>query len=453
MRHRARADVPHRRARGRGVQGRLRRATGSGAASRSWSSTRTATRTTAASSSTTAASSRSTTASSIRGCRSSRGSRATSASRCATGRTACKLALIICHDGMFPEMARECAYKGAEIMLRTAGYTAPIRHAWQHHQPGQRVPQPDACTASVCLCGSDGTFDSMGEGMFCNFDGTRDGRGRRPRPTRSSPAKCGPTWCAKRAPHWGVENNIYQLGHRGYVAVKGGAHGLPVHVHARHGRGRYRLPWEDEVRSRRRHVVRLRAADATHAPTTCARAAAERAQGGVTTMSALAADRTTTSRRHADPYPWPYDGDLRPANTALVVIDMQTDFCGVGGYVDKMGYDLSLTRAPIEPISEADGAHARARLSRSSTRAKAIAPTWPTCPPTSAGARAASARRRRHRRRRAVRPHPGARRAGLGDHPRARAAARRSRHRQARQGLVLRHRPRADPAHARHRAT
>jgi biuret amidohydrolase len=52
----------------------------------------------------------------------------------------------------------------------------------------------------------------------------------------------------------------------------------------------------------------------------------------------------------ADPYPWPYDGDLRPANTALVVIDMQTDFCSAGGYVDKMGYDLSLTRAPIAPI-------------------------------------------------------------------------------------------------------
>ena len=52
----------------------------------------------------------------------------------------------------------------------------------------------------------------------------------------------------------------------------------------------------------------------------------------------------------ADPYPWPFNGELFPGNTVFLIIDMQTDFCGPGGYVDKMGYDLSLTRAPIEPI-------------------------------------------------------------------------------------------------------
>jgi biuret amidohydrolase len=53
----------------------------------------------------------------------------------------------------------------------------------------------------------------------------------------------------------------------------------------------------------------------------------------------------------SEPYAWPYDGDLRPANTALVIIDMQTDFCGKGGYVDLMGYDISNSRACIEPIN------------------------------------------------------------------------------------------------------
>src|SRR5260370_33016044 len=52
----------------------------------------------------------------------------------------------------------------------------------------------------------------------------------------------------------------------------------------------------------------------------------------------------------ADPYPWPFNGDLRPENTALIVIDMQIDFCGIGGYGDPVGHAPPLSRATSTPI-------------------------------------------------------------------------------------------------------
>jgi biuret amidohydrolase len=57
-----------------------------------------------------------------------------------------------------------------------------------------------------------------------------------------------------------------------------------------------------------------------------------------------------TIKVDATPYQWPYDGSVPANHVALIIIDMQVDFCGEGGYVDEMGYDISLTRATIEPI-------------------------------------------------------------------------------------------------------
>ena len=59
-----------------------------------------------------------------------------------------------------------------------------------------------------------------------------------------------------------------------------------------------------------------------------------------------------TTQVDAHPYSWPYDGAVDVAHTALVLIDWQVDFCGPGGYVDSMGYDLSLTRAGLAPTAE-----------------------------------------------------------------------------------------------------
>lgn len=162
------------------------------------------------------------------------------------GPKGCKLSLIICHDGMFPEMAREAAYKGAEIMLRTAGYTAPIREAWRFTNQSNSFCNL-MVTANVCMCGSDGTFDSMGEGMIVNFDGSIIAHGTSGRPDEIITAEVRPDLVREARRVWGVENNIYQLGHRGFSAVAGGAGDCPYTFMQDLVANKYRLPWEDEV--------------------------------------------------------------------------------------------------------------------------------------------------------------------------------------------------------------
>ena len=48
---------------------------------------------------------------------------------------------------------------------------------------------------------------------------------------------------------------------------------------------------------------------------------------------------------------WPHDGDLRRDNTALIVIDMQIDFCAPDGWVDQLGESIANTRRPIATIA------------------------------------------------------------------------------------------------------
>lgn len=161
------------------------------------------------------------------------------------GPKGCKIAVIICHDGMFPEMARESAYKGAELLIRIAGYSSSLRHQWH------LTAQADAfCnlmyTASVCGCSAVGPFGGMGEAIVVGFDGVPIRQGGN-RENELITAEIRPDLVREARRTWGAENNIYQLGHRGFVAVSGGANDCPYTYMHDLVAGRYALPWDDEV--------------------------------------------------------------------------------------------------------------------------------------------------------------------------------------------------------------
>jgi nicotinamidase-related amidase len=78
----------------------------------------------------------------------------------------------------------------------------------------------------------------------------------------------------------------------------------------------------------------------------------------------------------ADPGPFTFD----PASTALVIIDMQRDFCEPGGFGETLGNDVSLLRAVIPPLQAVLAAARAAGLMVIHTR-EGHRPDLSDCPP------------------------------------------------------------------------
>lgn len=63
-----------------------------------------------------------------------------------------------------------------------------------------------------------------------------------------------------------------------------------------------------------------------------------------------------------DPYPWPHQAKVSSGACAVIVVDMQDDYCSQGHYIDRAGYDLKGLQAPIEPIKRVLAAARRAGM-------------------------------------------------------------------------------------------
>ena len=105
-------------------------------------------------------------------------------------------------------------------------------------------------TVSVALAGADSTWRSMGQAMFVDPEGNvLEPRGDG---TADHVVACEirADEVRRRRREWGVENNLFQLGHRGYVAVKGGAGDCPYTYMTDLIRGRYAQADDEEVKVR-----------------------------------------------------------------------------------------------------------------------------------------------------------------------------------------------------------
>jgi formamidase len=159
-----------------------------------------------------------------------------------------KLAVCICHDGMFPELAREAAYKGANVYIRISGYSTQVNDQWiltNRSNAWQNLMY----SISVNLAGYDGVFYYFGEGTVCNYDGTVIQQGQR-NPWEIVTAELFPRLSDKARENWALENNIFNVGNRGYVGKVGGERENYLTWVRDLADGNYKLPWDDRIKVR-----------------------------------------------------------------------------------------------------------------------------------------------------------------------------------------------------------